>query len=386
MVSRQKITKGMLMKCRLCLIAIMCVGCWGADLWAIGETAVITLAFPYGARQVGMGEVGVTLADDESATYWNPAGLGIRNERWEAGAVMVCWEPVLSVFGFKDFWHFAGAGCYQHTFPDHHVFGVGTSINYLALGVNDRYNESGELVGTMRSYENVVGRSFGVSFFNRSRTQHGFGASIKYVYSALAPGFGPNGEGVGKTFAVDVGYLCVLPFGMRIGATFLNMGPDISYISRDEEDPIPFTARVGLGFKRDFGTPEVAIARVSAEYSINREFAKRDTNTGKPYPFYKALFTDDHFAEELIHNTGCEIRLFRTGAARIGFLYDDAGSRTELHWGFGVSVFNHFDWDVFIITSPSSSIARARSWGFSFSFWNMFNFKPADLQWWRKAG
>ncbi|NLD98986.1 MAG: hypothetical protein GX640_03860 [Fibrobacter sp.] len=34
-----------------------------------GESAIITLVFPYGARACGMGESGTALADDESALF-----------------------------------------------------------------------------------------------------------------------------------------------------------------------------------------------------------------------------------------------------------------------------------------------------------------------------
>lgn len=45
-------------------------------LAAVGESAVITLIFPPGARATGMGEAFTGLADDASATFYNPAGLG----------------------------------------------------------------------------------------------------------------------------------------------------------------------------------------------------------------------------------------------------------------------------------------------------------------------
>jgi len=46
------------------------------SLAGVGESAVITLVFPPGARATGMGEAFTGLADDASATYYNPAGLG----------------------------------------------------------------------------------------------------------------------------------------------------------------------------------------------------------------------------------------------------------------------------------------------------------------------
>ncbi len=43
---------------------------------AVGESAVITLIFPPGARATGLGEAFTGLADDANATFYNPAGLG----------------------------------------------------------------------------------------------------------------------------------------------------------------------------------------------------------------------------------------------------------------------------------------------------------------------
>lgn len=43
---------------------------------AVGQSAVITLTFPPGARATALGEAFVGLADDVNATFFNPAGLG----------------------------------------------------------------------------------------------------------------------------------------------------------------------------------------------------------------------------------------------------------------------------------------------------------------------
>jgi hypothetical protein len=47
--------------------------------------AVITLVMPVGARQLGMGETAVAVADDVYTTFWNPAGLafGPLADEWE---------------------------------------------------------------------------------------------------------------------------------------------------------------------------------------------------------------------------------------------------------------------------------------------------------------
>ena len=43
---------------------------------AVGQSAVITLVFPPGARATGLGEAFTGVADDANATFFNPAGLG----------------------------------------------------------------------------------------------------------------------------------------------------------------------------------------------------------------------------------------------------------------------------------------------------------------------
>lgn len=42
----------------------------------IGQSAIITLSFPFGARSTGLGETFTGIADNIDATFYNPAGLG----------------------------------------------------------------------------------------------------------------------------------------------------------------------------------------------------------------------------------------------------------------------------------------------------------------------
>ncbi len=62
---------------------------WATLLFFFAHTAfsqaVITLVMPVGARQLGMGETAIAVADDVYATFWNPAGLafGPLADEWE---------------------------------------------------------------------------------------------------------------------------------------------------------------------------------------------------------------------------------------------------------------------------------------------------------------
>ena len=67
------------MRCSLIKSAVACL-ILSAILFpaaaGVGESAVITLVFPPGARATGLGETFTALSDDANATYFNPAGLG----------------------------------------------------------------------------------------------------------------------------------------------------------------------------------------------------------------------------------------------------------------------------------------------------------------------
>jgi len=212
---------------------------------AIGQSAIITYVFPYGARTNGMGEVGAALADDESTIFWNPAGLGPRNERWWGGSFTHFYEPILPIFDIPDLWHSAFAVCFQpkpsEIAPHFDIGGFGFFINYLNFGESEIYDAYGRITGTLQTYEYVMALAWGFNFADAGAENLSLGLSLKYASSVLAPGVGQGDEGIARSFAADLGLLYCFPFGLRIGFTFLNMGPSVFYKSKDEADPIPFT-------------------------------------------------------------------------------------------------------------------------------------------------
>jgi len=58
------------------IAASLCLILCSIEAFAIGQSAVITLSFPVGARPTAMGEAFTGLANDANATFYNPAGLG----------------------------------------------------------------------------------------------------------------------------------------------------------------------------------------------------------------------------------------------------------------------------------------------------------------------
>ncbi len=90
---------------------------------AIGQSAVITLVMPPGARATGMGEAFTGLADDANAVYFNPAGLGLDPlaNSWKAFLkdkgpfLAIASHPRSSVFASQLVWAGTSKGVLRYT-------------------------------------------------------------------------------------------------------------------------------------------------------------------------------------------------------------------------------------------------------------------------------
>jgi hypothetical protein len=371
----------------------------------VGQSAAITLVFPYGARSCSMGEVGTALADDESVLFFNPAGLAVPNEKWEGGSGSGFWEPLLPVFKLKELWHATVSAQIQDTvnFWCH----PGFFLNYINMGVNNWVDELGRNLGSARSYEGVLAAGCGLDFKDLGIENHYLGVTAKYVHSALAPGIGGIGNGIGRTVAVDVGYLWTIGNGFRFGATAMNMGPAIYYINPDNSDPIPFTINLALAYKSEVIIDDLRFLGIAGEFRLDREVVKNYIDR-RPDPFYKALWTDllhdkDETAkfelQQINEHLGGEITILNTVSLRSGFLIDLVGERYEQTFGLGLNFLNHISLNFGFIHSPEghmkefsrlfdphktgSSGARDGQYRISFT-WNRFTCQtPDDFEWWK---
>lgn len=371
----------------------------------VGQSAVITLIFPYGARSYGMGEVGTALADDGSVLFFNPAGLALPNSGFEGGTCSYFFEPLLPAFHLDGLWHNAFSANYQDTTFEWGQFGF--FRNYINMGVNTWNDELGRVLCKSRSYETVYGLGWGFDFKELGIRNHYFGLTLKCYNSAIAPGFNGPGTGIGRGVAIDAGYLWTMGHGFRLGATFMNMGPSVYYFDPAKSDPIPFTINLAVAYKKEFEVEGVKFIGLAGEFRFDREIVKNH-GEGSPDPFYKAIWTDLlHDADEtpkfellqINRHYGGEVTLFNTLSLRMGYLIDIVGERYEFHRGFGIKLFNHFSFDRDTIHAPAgfmrnyarrydpskegSSGARDGQWQWSFTATRLFNWSVDDLFWWR---
>lgn len=270
--------------------------------------------------------------------------------------VLTFYEQLLPAFKIPDLWHVY----MTMVWPTEDWGTLGLTVNYINFGINTWTNDLGLEIGRARSWEGVFGLSYGISLMQ----DFSIGVNIKYVYSALAPGYGPGNEGVGQTFAIDAALLKrnFLVKNLDLGFNLQNMGPNIFYISQQEQDPIPFTLKLGTAYH----LVQTPIHNLTFLLDLNREVVKSYPDK-PPDPFYTAIYTDlihdttqlldstkSRFInqlEEVNLNAGLEYWYANFLAIRVGHLFDYIGQRFELDLGLGLKYGNmNVDWS--FIYSP----------------------------------
>jgi len=286
---------------------------------------------------------------------WLATERGINQYDNAERQVSIAFEMLLPAFKLSELWHLYGTMIW----PTQDWGTIGFLINYINMGRNTMVDALGRVDKEVRSWEGVFGLSYGITV----REDFSLGLNAKYVVSALAPGIGDNGEGVGQTFAIDAALLKrnFLHDRLDLGFMFQNMGPNIYYIDRNSRDPIPFTLRMGLALS----IVETPINDLKFLFDIHKEVVKNRWD-GEPDPFYKALWTDllydkdekfNYEMQEINYNFGFEYWYANFLALRTGFLFDYIGERYELTLGGGIR-YGTLNFDYSYIIAPEGFLKR----------------------------
>ena len=310
-------------------------------VYAVSEAAVLSLMISPGARAAGMGEAFVALADDATATFWNPAGLAFQ-QRKELHLMHVNWLPE---FGSDMFYEFAS---YVHSFEGLGTFGL--NVTYLNLGEQVNTDETGMELGTFSSNEYSIALTYGTKIMDN----WGVGLGMRYIRSNLAGGVSvgaEQGEGVANAFAFDVSTLYKFPFAPRLslGMNLSNMGPKITYIDAAQADPLPTNLKLGLGYR----IIDSEFNKLTVVADMNKMMVNRKSD-GTTDPFYAALFTSPWTVEEPdetdddgnvistnsmfngIISGGLEYWYSDLFALRAGYYWDEPGKVKYTSFGAGI--------------------------------------------------
>ena len=250
-----------------------------------------------GARQNGMGAVGVAIADDATGvTWWNPAGLGFVNR----AAVDLTYAQLVPGLASDVNYNFL---TYVRPTSGWGAFGIG--LVFLSYGTSEGTDPFGTPTGTFTSNEVSPAISYGTKLL----PDLAVGATLKYIRIQLAP---QSLSGVGATFGLDLAALYRIPAAkLNMAINVQNLGPSVTFINEDERSPLSRNIKAGLAWDA---------------YEV--EGFKLLTAVD----FDQSLVTDAFWQ---LHG-GLEVRYTDQIAGRVGYYYDPLGELEGLTFGLGL--------------------------------------------------
>ncbi|MEM2990824.1 MAG: PorV/PorQ family protein [Halobacteria archaeon] len=317
----------------LIFLLLICLPTEGAERYA-GEF----LNLGVGARPLGMGACFVAIADDATATYWNPAGLGLLNRTEIA------------------FMHAGIFGLDKHNFINYAqpLGKIGTfGLSWIRLGIDDititKLPRPGAMSalnrpfisGYMQDTENAFMFSYGrrVKIEYRSiGTEVQIGGSAKLIYNFLS---GVKRNAIG--FGGDIGIIWrAREPGFSLGMTLQDIfGTKILWnttYSPTHTDVIPPNLRIGVAYS--WQIPSIT-SRILFSIDADTRYGWQD-RYGIEYVFSELLSLRAGIRE---HNltAGAGINAsFAKGKSALSFLIDYAFLSHELGNSHRISLITRF--------------------------------------------
>ena len=282
-----------------------------------GSHAAEFLSHGVGARALGMGSMFVSIADDATATYWNPAGIA----QIEKHAFSAMYSESFGIEGGR----FLNKGLVQYNFVNYvqQLENIGTiGISWIRLGVDDiplttfvdkngngilgdfddrnnnKIKEAGEIyidlpiiAGTFSNTDNAVL----ISYARQVGQRAALGANLKLLRQSIF-------ENTGNGFGVDLGFLYGPYRGLRLGVTLVDAtGTQIRWdtLTRPSFTRDP---RLRIGTSYQIALPFIGTATLGADLETNR----------------RNLEDDEDSTGNLIFRYGVEYWMFNVVALRIG--------------------------------------------------------------------
>ena len=233
----------------------------------VGTFAMQFLKIAPTARAAGMASSFTALANDATATYWNPAGM-VEVSNTAISLNHAFWPADIAV-------NYASAVFNMPFLP-------GTwGLSARALSLDPQKERTIFLPeGTGREFD-AGDMSFGISYAQYFTDKFSAGGTVHFIHSGLA-------EKSVNTYALDFGLIYRIGYrGMRLGMMIQSLGGKVNYDDRESKMPTLF--KVGLAISAysrgvhnldavgEFAHPadNVEHANLGAEYGFNQFFFLR---------------------------------------------------------------------------------------------------------------
>lgn len=315
------------------LLLTLCFGQYNKNVSNVATTAAPFLQIGVGSRAIGMGGAFVATANDASAMYWNPAGLGNLNQI-EAMFVHANWLADVT-------FDYAGV-----VFPLNQYGVLGVNLTMLNMGemmvrTVDRPDGTGEYFDAS---DLAIGLAYGFNLTNR----FAIGFNIKYISQKI---WHESASG----FALDIGTLYHTPFqGLRIGAALTNFGSDMQMRGNDllvyhdidpyqqgnndkifselqtQSWPLPLNFQLGLALDVIKSEQHLLTVETDAVHPIDN---KESLHIGAEYGYLDRYFIDAGYRslflpkseEGITLGAGLLIRFLGNLQMRLQYAYADFG-------------------------------------------------------------
>ncbi len=284
-------------------------------VWAVGEAAAPSLIISPSARAWGLGQSYCGVADDATAVYWNAGGLAFL-EGVYASLTHSQLVPMLAPDVY-----------YENISVSYQLKSVGTlglNLTYLTYGKWWETTVGGIPVAEHSSYEFSLG-----GYYATKLGEHmGLGLGLKVAHVYLAPPTESTGfkEGAGWSFAADFGFLWKVHPKFSLGVALQNLGPDMSFIEKEDSAPLPRTLRLGIG----------VYPLVGDSYSSLITFDVSKALIGLDEIYSEGKFSE--VARDATLNAGVEVMVADFVAPRAGYIYDPDGKIQGVTFGFGIYI------------------------------------------------
>ncbi|NIM19548.1 MAG: PorV/PorQ family protein [Candidatus Latescibacteria bacterium] len=308
--------------------------------FAVGESGVPSLIIPPGARANGMGSAFVAVADDATASWWNPGGLAFLQKR----QLTFMHSQLVPDLASDVYYEYLG---YTNEISN---FGtLGFSITYLTYGESFKTDNFGNVLDPFTSWEVSGVASFALPI----RNNIGIGLSMKFIHADYAPAWATQEglRGAGSTVAAEIGMLWKFPSKrLNVGAAIANIGPDIAYIDPEQSDPLPTILRVGAAFTATSSD----ISRLLFTFDIEQSLvwlvqSNIKTRRGE------------------VWHAGAEYLYLNLLAGRLGYVYDADGDIRAATFGLGFIYKDRIRLD-YASVPQAQDLERVHRWSIGMSF------------------